>query len=208
MLKIQLDNVGKRFNKEWIFRKINLELTSENNYVVLGRNGSGKSTFLQTLSGRYETSDGTISYTVDGTKIDVENIYKYLSICAPYLELFEDYTLVESIELQSKFKPFISGIKPTEIPKILQLESSKNKQLKYYSSGMKQRVKLGLAIFANTPLLLLDEPTNNLDKNGFAWYKQLIAEYSSNRLIVVCSNDQYHEYEFCNETLNIENFKK
>ncbi|MBL4652573.1 MAG: ATP-binding cassette domain-containing protein [Flavobacteriales bacterium] len=208
MLKIHLDDIGKRFNREWIFRKVNLELSSKNNYVVLGRNGSGKSTFLQTLAGRYETSDGTISYSINETKIDAENIYKHLSICAPYLELFEDYTLVESIELQSKFKSFIDGVKLTEIPKILQLESSKNKQLKYYSSGMKQRVKLGLAILADTSILLLDEPTNNLDKNGFDWYKKLISEYSENRLIVVCSNDQSHEYEFCNKTINIEDFKK
>jgi len=208
MIKIQLDNVGKRFNKEWVFRKINLELSSANNYVVLGRNGSGKSTFLQTLAGRYETSDGTVKYTIDEQEIVVDEIYKHLSICAPYLELFEDYTLVESIELQSKFKPFIEGIELSYIPELLQLAPSKDKQLKYYSSGMKQRVKLGLGILADTSILLLDEPTNNLDKNGFDWYQKLIAANSNERLIVVCSNDQAHEYEFCNESLNIEDFKK
>lgn len=208
MLKIQLDNVGKRFNKEWVFRKINLEFSSDNNYVVLGRNGSGKSTFLQTLAGRYEPSDGTVKYTIDEQEIVADEIYKHLSICAPYLELFEDYTLVESIELQSKFKPFIEGIELSYIPELLQLASSKDKQLKYYSSGMKQRVKLGLGILADTSILLLDEPTNNLDKNGFDWYQKLIAANSSERLIVVCSNDQAHEYEFCNESLNIEDFKK
>lgn len=208
MLKIQLDNVGKRFNKEWVFRKINLEFSSDNNYVVLGRNGSGKSTFLQTLAGRYEPSDGTVKYTIDEQEIVADEIYKHLSICAPYLELFEDYTLVESIELQSKFKPFIEGIELSYIPELLQLASSKDKQLKYYSSGMKQRVKLGLGILADTSILLLDEPTNNLDKNGFDWYQKLIAANSNERLIVVCSNDQAHEYEFCNESLNIEDFKK
>ena len=208
MLKIQLDNVGKRFNKEWVFRKINLEFSSDNNYVVLGRNGSGKSTFLQTLAGRYEPSDGTVKYTIDEQEIVADEIYKHLSICAPYLELFEDYTLVESIELQSKFKPFIEGIELSYIPELLQLASSKDKQLKYYSSGMKQRVKLGLGILADTSILLLDEPTNNLDKNGFDWYQKLIAANSSERLIVVCSNDQAHEYKFCNKSLNIEDFKK
>lgn len=208
MLKIQLDNVGKRFNKEWVFRKINLEFSSDNNYVVLGRNGSGKSTFLQTLAGRYEPSDGALKYVINDRKVGVNDIYKHLSICAPYLEFFEDYTLIESIELQSKFKPFLEGIILAEIPELLQLGSSKNKQLKYYSSGMKQRVKLGLAILADTSILLLDEPTNNLDKNGFDWYQKLIAANSSERLIVVCSNDQAHEYKFCNESLNIEDFKK
>ncbi|MBT6746598.1 MAG: ATP-binding cassette domain-containing protein [Flavobacteriales bacterium] len=208
MVKIQLDNVGKRFNKEWVFRKINLELSSTNNYVVLGRNGSGKSTFLQTLAGRYETSDGTVKYTIDEQEIVADEIYKHLSICAPYLEFFEEYTLIESIELQSKFKPFLEGIILADIPELLQLGSSKDKQLKYYSSGMKQRVKLGLAILADTSILLLDEPTNNLDKNGFDWYQTLITANSKDRLIVVCSNDQEHEYKFCKESLNIEDFKK
>ncbi len=208
MIKIQLDNVGKRFNKEWVFRKINLELSSDKNYVVLGRNGSGKSTFLQTLAGRYATSEGKIAYIMDEQHVDVENIYKHLSICAPYIELFEDYTLVESIELQSKFKQFKNDISLIDIPELLQLDTTKNKQLKYYSSGMKQRVKLGLATLMDTSILLLDEPTNNLDQSGFEWYQKLITDYSAHRLIVVCSNDQAHEFEFCNERLNIEDFKK
>ena len=124
------------------------------------------------------------------------------------MELFEDYTLIECIKLQSQFKSFIEGLEIDNILEMLQLESSKDKQLKYYSSGMKQRVKLGLAILADTSILMLDEPTNNLDKNGFKWYQKLITDYSADRLIVVCSNDQAHEYEFCNQELNIEDFKK
>lgn len=206
-MKILLENVGKRFNREWIFRGINLNLSSKNNYVILGRNGAGKSTFLQTIAGRYETSEGLIRYEND-TEIAVENIYKHLSICAPYLELYEEYSLTESIELQQNFKPFAPQITSTDIPELLQLNHAKDKPLKYYSSGMKQRVKLGLAILADCPLLLLDEPTNNLDKKGIDWYQKTIEQYATDKLIVVCSNDQPHEFEFCNETLNIEDFKK
>ncbi len=206
-MKILLENVGKRFNREWIFRDVNLHLSSENNYVVLGRNGAGKSTFLQTLAGRYETSEGLIRYE-NNTEIAAEDIYKHLSICAPYLELYEEYSLLESIKLQQNFKPFASQIDLADIPELLQLNHAKDKPLKYFSSGMKQRVKLGLAILADCPILLLDEPTNNLDKKGINWYQRIIEKYTFDKLIVVCSNDQPHEFEFCNETLNIEDFKK
>lgn len=207
MTSIQLENVGKRFNREWIFRGINQTLTSENKYVILGRNGSGKSTLLQTLAGKYEPSEGVVDYKLNNAEITVDNIFLNISICTPYLELFEDYTLEESIRLQAKFKSFKKGIELASIPDIMQLDYAKGKQLKYYSSGMKQRVKLGLAILADTNILLLDEPTNNLDQQGFDWYKKVTTENIEDRLVIVCSNNQTHEFEFCNEQLNIENFK-
>ena len=73
---------------------------------------------------------------------------------------------------------------------------------------MKQKVRLALAILSNTPLLLLDEPTSNLDKKAIDWYQNLINNYSQNRLIIVCSNQQEYEYTCCNKQLQIEEFKE
>jgi ABC-type multidrug transport system ATPase subunit len=90
---------------------------------------------------------------------------------------------------------------------ITQLEKAKNKQLKYFSSGMKQRVRLALAVLCDSPLLLLDEPTSNLDKKAIDWYQQLVTDHSKNRLIIVASNQQEYEYPFCNKTLMVEDYK-
>ena len=213
MFEIKLKNIGKRYNYEWIFRKIDYDFTSENNYVILGSNGSGKSTLLQVIAGNLMNSEGEINYKVKSQKskennsVDVENIYTHLSYCAPYLDLFEEFTLTESIEFQEKFKPFQSGLTTQKIIELTGLEKSKDKQLKYYSSGMKQRVRLALAVLADTPLLLLDEPTSNLDKKAIAWYQELITYFSKDRLIIVASNQQEYEYPFCNKQLNIEDYK-
>jgi ABC-type multidrug transport system ATPase subunit len=67
---------------------------------------------------------------------------------------------------------------------------------------MKQRLKLAQAFFSDTKVLLLDEPTSNLDKRGISLYLQLIKQYSNNRLVIICSNDET-EYSFCNEKLEI-----
>jgi len=212
-LTISLNNIGKRYNYEWIFRKINYEFTSENNYVILGSNGSGKSTLLQVIAGNLMNSEGDIKYKVKSQKskeensVDVENIFTHLSFCAPYLDLFEEFTLTESIEFQSKFKHFQSGLNTQQIIELTGLEKSKDKQLKYYSSGMKQRLRLALAILADTPLLLLDEPTSNLDKKAIDWYQKLVTEHSKSRLIIVASNQQESEYPFCNKQLQIEDYK-
>lgn len=206
-MQINLKNIGKRYNYEWIFRKINYDFSSDNNYVILGSNGSGKSTLLQVIAGNLTNSEGTVEFKIQGSKIDEEDIYKQLSYCAPYLDLFEEFTFSESIEFQEKFKPFQKGLNTKQIIELTGLEKAKDKQLKYYSSGMKQRVRLALAVLADTPLLLLDEPTSNLDKKAIDWYQKLVTEYSNKRLIIVASNQQEYEYPFCNKQLNIEDFK-
>ena len=86
------------------------------------------------------------------------------------------------------------------------MEKSKNKLIRYFSSGMKQRVKLALAFCADTPLLMLDEPTANLDAQGSNWYLQLIEQFAAGRLTIICSN-QPNEYAFCKNRLNLLDFK-
>ena len=210
---ISLKNIGKRYNYEWIFRGVNFTFSSENNYVILGANGSGKSTLLQVISGSLTNSEGeiTITNTLNANTtavIEIESLFNSLSYCAPYLDLFEEFTLTESIEFQEKFKPFQNGLMTKQIIELTELEKSKDKQLKYYSSGMKQRVRLALAVLADTPLLLLDEPTSNLDKKAIDWYQQLVTAHSKNRMIIVASNQQEYEYPFCNKQLIIEDYKK
>ncbi len=209
---IKLNNIGKRYNSEWIFRKIDYEFTSENNYVILGANGSGKSTLLQVIAGNLIPSEGDTIYDLrmkneEKKIVPQENIYKHLSFASPYLELFEEFTLTESIEFQTKFKPYFKGLTTKEIIALTQLEKAQDKQLRYYSSGMKQRVRLALAILSDTPLLLLDEPTSNLDKKTIDWYQKLVNNYSNDRLIIVASNQQEYEYSFCSKVLNIEEYK-
>lgn len=206
-MNITLNNIGKRYNYEWIFRKVNYEFTSGNNYVLLGSNGSGKSTLLQVIASSLIPSEGEIKFDVNNQAVEAEHFYKHFSYAAPYLELFEEFTLQESIEFQEKFKPFQKGLSTQQIVEITELDKAKNKQLKYYSSGMRQRVRLALAVLADAPLLLLDEPSSNLDKKAIAWYQQLVADFAKNKLIIVASNQLEYEYTFCNKELKVEDFK-
>ncbi len=207
-MNIKLDNIGKRYNFEWIFRNVTLDLSKAHNYVILGANGSGKSTLLQVIASNLIHSEGTIEYNVNGSKLETDEVYKHISYAAPYLDLFEEFTLLESLEFHSKFKSFQKGLSMEEIVKLTELEKSKNKQLKYYSSGMRQRVRLALAVLSDTPLLLLDEPTSNLDKKAIDWYQQLVNDHSKDRMIIVASNQQEYEYPFCDQQISIEDYKK
>lgn len=204
-MNISLQNVGRRFNKEWIFRNLNTEFSTGNSYAILGPNGSGKSTLLSVLTGSLSPSEGKISFS-DTKDIPVENIYKYISLAAPYLELVETFTLKELIDFHFKFKNFATGLDAKKLISILGLEKAANKQIKYFSSGMKQRTKLALACCASTPILFLDEPTSNLDVQGISWYRELIENFGKDRLTVIGSN-QIQEYDFCTNQIQISDYK-
>jgi ABC-type multidrug transport system ATPase subunit len=203
---IALENIGRRFNRDWIFRGIDYTFVSGKIYAILGPNGSGKSTLFQVLNGSLSPSAGKINYFFEDKPVEIDEVYQHLSLAAPYLELIEEFTLNEMIDFHFKFKPYIAGINKYEIIELLAMENSKNKLIKYFSSGMKQRLKLSLAFCSNTPILMLDEPTSNLDTQGIDWYLNLVQRFASSRLTIICSN-QGHEYSFCDEELNITEYK-
>lgn len=206
MLKVQLEKASKRFQYEWIFKNLNLQLSQGDSLAITGGNGSGKSTLLKCLSGAVPITSGTIIFEADGKEITESDRYKSLSISAPYLELPEEFSLVELIDFHFKFKRPINQIQPRELIELLYLDQHITKPVSQFSSGMKQRLKLGLALFSDVPLILLDEPTSNLDKKGIAWYADLIKNHQNNRTLVVCSNEP-REYEFCEQRLAMEDFK-
>lgn len=205
-MKIKLSKAGKRFNREWIFRDADLEFISGEAYAITGPNGSGKSTLLQCIGGMLQLSEGTIEITDDQWKMTEENAYRQISFCAPYLDVIEEMTLLEFLQFHNQFKPFISGFDERKIIETLGLEAAANKQIRYYSSGMKQRVKLAQTIFFDTAIVLLDEPTTNLDDKGIEQYHSLISNYCQERLVIVCSNDPV-EYGFCKTVVSITDFK-
>ena len=231
-MTICLSDAGKRFNRDWIFRHVNYTFEAGQSYAITGPNGSGKSTLLQVLSGGMMINEGVIEFEVrsqepglpsvalakegvrssasgfrkQSTIISTENIYQQVSICAPYLEVVEEMTVREFLDFHKGFKPFLPGVTTDAIISTIGLEKAVNKQIRYYSSGMKQRVKLAQCIFSDTAIVLLDEPCTNLDKAGIELYDSLINAYCKNRLVVVSSNDEV-EYKFCQLKINISDYK-
>ncbi len=207
-MKISMTQLGKRFKYEWIFRELDFEFQNHGKYAILGSNGSGKSTLMKILSGHLSPSKGKIEHVVDGQNISIQEVYKSVSFVAPYIDLIEELTLKEALDFHQKFKPFLHGLDTTQALEIINLpERAKFKEIRHFSSGMKQRLKLSLALMSNSSLLLLDEPTTNLDVEGVNWYHNLIYEFGKERTIIVASNDE-RDYTFCQHFLDITNYKK
>lgn len=206
-MEITLDNIGKRYQREWIFRKVSLSLVQNDRIAILGSNGSGKSTLLQIFSGYLTPSEGKIIWKQNDQMIGVQDVYKQVALATPYMTLYEDFTLRENIQFFSSFKSFKNNLNLLEVADKMGLLAQIDKPLKFYSSGMKQRVKLGLAIMSDTKVLLLDEPSSHLDANAILWYQKLVEEFSLDRIICVASNKEETETLFCNKQLEVADFK-
>lgn len=208
-MTIALENIGKRYNYQWIFRHLSATFHSGNKYAITGPNGSGKSTLLLLIAGQVAPQEGQISFTQPADEKPQQpdhNWFKQYSIAAPYLELIEEFTLTEMLRFHFGAKPIMPGNSVESIIKAIQLEDAANKPIRNFSSGMKQKVKLAQALFTNAPLLLLDEPGSNLDVHAFALYQQLLNQYATQKIVVIASNSEA-EIADCEERLCINDYK-
>jgi|SRR6266850_1286524 len=204
-MKITVENLAKRFNREWIFRSVSYTFESGHTYAIVGPNGSGKSTLLQILWGQLPPSQGTLQYMQDDRTIPVDEIFSYLSIAAPYQELIEEFTLEEMVRFHFHFKKSrVGSIK--EIMEKMELTHASGKLIANFSSGMRQRLKLGLALLSVSPILFFDEPTTNLDSKSILWYRDQFSQLPSGCLIFIASN-QETEYPDSAQKIDISAYK-
>lgn len=175
-------------------------------FAVTGPNGSGKSTLLKVLSGITPPSSGTLDYIIDDEKTDPDYYYRNLTFVSPYLELIEEFTLKEFLNFHFKLKRMKPEFDIQELLSYTYLENSVNKQIRNFSSGMKQRLKLSLAFCGDSSVIFLDEPTTNLDEKGVQWYKDGVKKHLPDRLLFIASN-QLREYESCKTVIDIMDFK-
>ncbi len=206
MFQVRCQSLSKRFKAEWIFKDLDYTFEQGKAYALTGANGSGKSTLLQILAGSQLPSSGLITYSNQGKVIAHEDIFKNLALATPYLELIEEFTLEEHINFHFEFKAKNTGRSVKEMAEFMQLGHVLKKPIKYFSSGMKQRLKLGLCFCSETAILLLDEPTTNLDIKGIDWYLEMILKQIDQKMVIIASN-QTVEYDFCKENLLLDEYK-
>lgn len=194
-MQIELQNIGKKFGGKYIFRHLERTFHSGDHIGIVGQNGSGKSTLVQIISGYLSASEGMIQY--EG--ISSDEVWKHISMCSPAMGLYEDFTLMEHLQFTHGLKPFESAYLVSDIPEILQLEKHANKPLKYFSSGMKQRVKLGTALLSDVSCVFLDEPCAHLDKDAENWFSEFVLSSKKHKTIIVASNASESELTGCSD---------
>lgn len=186
-MTIRLNGAGKRFNREWIFRNLSFEFKAGQIVAITGPNGSGKSTLLSVLWAQTPPTEGEVDYVKDGVSVHPSDAYSDFGIAAPYMELFDDFNPQEQVDFHFSFKTLKAGITHNGLLESAGLSGARNRPLRHFSSGMRQRLKLALAFSSDTPVIFLDEPTTNLDLNGADWYRQQL-ENCRDRLVIIATN--------------------
>jgi ABC-type multidrug transport system ATPase subunit len=204
---IAVKQLGKRFNREWIFRNLDYNFLHGNTYAIVGPNGSGKSTLLQVLWGQLPPSSGALKYLNQQTEIPVDEIFHHISIATPYLDLIEEFTLIEHLRFHFKLKASRNSMTENELLDKMELTHAKDKYISNFSSGMRQRVKLALAFFTQASLIFLDEPTTNLDKQSSFWYHDQLQNIPRDCTVFIASN-LVDEYPTHAHLVNIMDYKK
>jgi len=204
---LKLEEIGKRFKRDWIFKGITSELAT-GVYAVLGGNGSGKSTLLKIISGASSPSQGKIwLQTSQGNKHEKFEMLPHIAFAAPYMELPEELSLREFFTYSHQIKPYQPGVDFDFFAKKLIFEKQEDKPIKYFSSGMKQRLRLGHVLLSSCDVLILDEPSSNLDAPNLLWYQRMLHEYGNNKIVVVGSNFIMDEYPNSIKTILLQDYK-
>lgn len=204
-MDIILNGLTKKYKQDTIFRDFTFTIKAGDRLGISGPNGSGKSTLLKILSGQVSPTKGERTYLDEnGKKIEEELVFGKISYAAPYIELIEEYTLPELLRFYANFRqPYLPNLQ--ELAELSGLKF-KNRFIKEYSSGMKQRVKLLLALCFQSEVVLLDEPSTNLDAEGVAWTNSLITEFLQSRTIIIASNE-VRDFEAVSKVLDIVTYK-
>lgn len=206
MIKVTVSRCSKKFRGKWVFSKQDHVFEPGHTYAITGKNGSGKSTLLKIIAGFVSPSSGNINWSLNGEKLVRESVYRHVAMSAPYMELIEEFTLHELILFQRRFKNYRDELAEADILQLSGLEENRDKPIKFFSSGMKQRAGLTLAILSASPLLLLDEPCANLDHEARLWYQKMLREYKKNRTVIIASNHNPDEYPGADNVISLKNF--
>jgi len=201
LINIEADKIEKKFGKTLLFRNISFALSKGDSFYITGPNGSGKSTLLQILAGIQKSTSGSVIYRSDNAVIENECYKNYFGFTGPQVNPYDMLTSIENLR-------FTSSDSANENLMIEYLEKfdllkHRAKSVKYYSSGMKQRLRLIHALISNPPVLMLDEPCSNLDSKGRDILYSILNEIKKDKLIIIATNES-EDINLCSKGINLE----
>jgi ABC-type multidrug transport system ATPase subunit len=204
-IEIKTAVVEKRFKQTLLFKNINIQLKTGDSFYITGPNGSGKSTLLQILAGIQRPSSGGITYTVNNAILSNDLYKDYIGFIAPQINPYDMLTAAENLKFLTSGS--VDNNKISEFLEKFDLYKHRDKTVKYYSSGMKQRLKLILALIRDPEILMLDEPCSNLDVSGRNILYQTINEIKSNKILIIATNES-EDINLCSKGTSLEQNNK
>ncbi len=189
MLTLRCTDLGKAFGRRWLFRRLSFTVPQGTGLVILGPNGSGKTTLLRLLCGLVQPTEGRIVWEINGFGLRPNQVRSLLGAVLPDCEPYEELTAEENMELIAD----LHGVNKNSVNDWLErvgLTHARRQFVSEFSSGMKLRLKLAMALVHEPMALLLDEPTAMLDEQGRKLVSELIAEQKRKGIVIIATNDE------------------
>jgi ABC-2 type transport system ATP-binding protein len=201
-MDLSIQKLSKAYNQRTVLKDLTFSIQSGSRFAITGPNGSGKSTLLKILSGGLLPTSGHIDYTFLGQPLYEDTLYRYIHFVAPYNTVIEELNLPELFQLHRRLGLLREFGSYNDWKAKLEYPFDPERQIKTFSSGMKQRIKLGLALLDDRPLILLDEPGSNLDAQGKSWFYGMLDQLSASQTLIIASNEPV-EIAYCTSTISV-----
>lgn len=200
MITLTATNIHRAYGRRRVVNDLSLSLVGGERLGIIGPNGSGKSTLLRMLAGVLRPDEGTVTLAVDDRAIDREQIPQHVGLVAPYLNIYDEFTPVELLGLQADLRGVAKDFPADDARDLLQrvgLGDRMSDVVRTFSSGLRQRVLLALAVHLKPAVLLLDEATITLDDAGRTIVEREIMVQSERGGIVVIATNDERERQLC-----------
>jgi heme exporter protein A len=203
-ISILVNELSKDFDRRAIFQDISFSLTSPASLSITGKNGAGKSTLSKILAGVLSATRGSVTYSVDGRKIGVEEFKHHIGFVSPYLNLYDEFTALENLQFLSSIRATTqqNGTRIKELLTLVGLWSRRDDIVGTFSSGMKQRLKYAFALLHEPAVLILDEPTSNLDAEGIEIIRQIMRKQKDSNILILATNNR-EEADWCAQQIHV-----
>ncbi|MDE3056448.1 MAG: ABC transporter ATP-binding protein [Bacteroidota bacterium] len=207
-LTLTAGSLKKEFNRRVIFDSISFTLHEGEAFAITGRNGSGKSTLVKILCGLLSPTKGTVRVSVEGKEVNAEILFRHLGFVAPYLNMYDEFSGIENLMLFGKIRGLENNFAgdAEELLRQFNIFERRHDEVRTYSSGMKQRLKFAAALLHRPEILVMDEPTSNLDEEGIAAVRSVIAEHRRRGILIIATNEK-EDVKYADAVLNLDERK-
>ncbi len=196
MWKVTGQQLTQKFNQRVIFENVSFEITSGHSIVLMGPNGSGKTSLIRVICQLVRPRAGKVGFFQDGEQVPADRIYPHIGLVGPYLQLYNNLTALENYTFFARIRGLAVDVPSFRLlMSRVGLQGRELDQLATYSSGMLQRVKYVMALIHRPEILILDEPTSNLDESGSEIVYQIMEEQKQNKILIVATNEP-EEFKF------------
>lgn len=203
-MEIKLISYNKKIKEDYVLKDINYTFKQGNIYGLIGKNGSGKTMLLKAMSGFLKPSNGKVIVN-DQELYLKEEFPKDMGVMIGNCEYIKDMTGKDNLKYLASLLKKIDDDRINEVIDIVNLTDEKDKLVKKYSLGMKQKLGIAQAIMEYPKILLLDEPFNGIDNESVSKIKKYLCSIKKDTIIIIATHYKEDIDNFCDSIIKLEN---